>query len=229
VRLVALTLLCFASALSAQVRPVPGGGDGRLQTVMYNPEQVVQLSVAEGFQLMVVFGSGEHIETIAVGDSNAWQVTANKRGDYFFVKSVGAVRMSNLTVVTDARIYSFELVSGYGGSDQPYLVRFVYPQALAAVATAAPARPGARYRVAGARQIRPSSIVADGDRASIAWPADLALPAVFRVDDDGQETLVNGEMRDGQFVVAGVPDKFVFRLGQLTATATRIVDRKGRR
>jgi type IV secretion system protein VirB9 len=75
-------LLLIGGPLSAQVRPVAGSGDPRLQTIDYNPDQIVQLGVASGYQLMVSFAPGERVETIAVGDSSAWQVTTNKRGDF---------------------------------------------------------------------------------------------------------------------------------------------------
>jgi type IV secretion system protein VirB9 len=86
-RFAPLLLLLLAHGAQAQIRPSPGGGDPRLQTVPYDANQVVQLPVATGYQLMVAFDAGEHIETMAVGDSAGWQVSANKRGDFMFVKS----------------------------------------------------------------------------------------------------------------------------------------------
>ena len=207
----------------AQVRPQPGPGDPRLQTIAYDPDQVVQLALPTGYQLMVGFAPGERVETIAVGDSAAWQVTANKRGDYLFVKCVQTGGDSNMTVVTDARVYSFELVRAFGpASDMPYAVRFTYPQAPQAVAAgpSAIATP-ARYRLSGSRAIRPGAIDVDGTNLVLSWPANVTLPAVFRIDEDGQETLVNGEMRDGRFVIAGLPAKLIFRLDRLVATAVR--------
>lgn len=222
-RAFALALMLFAQPVQAQVRAEPGAGDPRLQTIAYDPDQVVQLPVASGYQLMVAFGSGEHIETIAVGDSGAWQVTANKRGDYLFVKKLEASRATNLTVVTDARIYSFELVDASGdGAQLPFVVRFLYPDAAKEVAVVPPDRPTYRYRFEGVRALRPKSISMGVDRIGIEWPSDVALPAVFRVDDDGEETLVNGEMQDGRFVVEGLPKKLVFRLDLLRASAVRV-------
>jgi type IV secretion system protein VirB9 len=226
--LVLLCALCV-QPLAAQVRPMPGEGDPRLQTVMYDPTQIVQLALATGYQLMVSFAPGEHIETIAVGDSAAWQVTANKRGDYLFVKSVQAGDNSNLTVVTDARVYLFELVRSYGGGDQPYAVRFSYPEA-PKPALAVPTDPATyRYRLSGAKAIRPSAIGEEGQTTVLEWPAKAALPAVFRIDDDGEETLVNGEMRDGRFVIEGLPNRLIFRLDRVMAAAVRTPVRGSRR
>jgi type IV secretion system protein VirB9 len=216
--------LCLSSSEGrAQVRPAPGEGDPRLQSIAYDPNQIVQLSVAQGYQLMVSFAPGEHIETIAVGDSAAWQVTANKRGDYLFIKSVQSADNSNLTVVTDARVYTFDLVRAFGaGGDLPYAVRFTYPAPPQLSAAPPMDQNSYRYRVSGSRTIRPSALGNDGSTTIIEWPDKVAIPAIFRIDDDGQETLVNSEMQDGRFVIEGIQNRLVFRLDRLTARAERV-------
>jgi type IV secretion system protein VirB9 len=225
-RVLWLMLLVSASAY-AQIRPVPTGGDPRLQSVAYDDKQVVQLDVGDTKQLMVAFAPGERIETIAVGDSSAWQVTAGKRGDFLFVKNTRASGMTNMTVVTDARTYSFELVpSGSYGGETPYIVRFTYGAAEQQVASES-AQPITRYRytIAGPKALRPSRIDVDGNRVLISWPDATDLPAVFAVDQ-GVESLVNGEMQNGQFVVIGTPERLVFRLDRAVASAKRRVLRR---
>jgi len=220
-RLIAALSLMIATPAMAQLNATPGPGDRRLQTIVYSPEQVVQLPVADGFQLMVSFAAGERIETIAVGDASGWQVNANKRGDYFFVKSSGMARQTNLTVVTDARAYHFILnpVQNDIGS-AAFAVRFVYPD-LATSATAPTAQVRYRYVQQGARALRPSKIVEDGVRTILTWPKNVPFPATYRVDDDGGETLANSVIENGNVVLDGVPQKLIFRLDQLTATAIR--------
>ena len=218
-----LLLLASASPLFGQVRPIPGTGDPRLQTIAYNADQIVELSVASGYQLMVRFAPGERIETIAVGDSGAWQVTANKRGDYLFVKAIGEGRATNMTVVTDARVYAFELTQGTSfGGDQAFSVRFTYPEETAQARSEKDSATNYRYRLSGARALRPSLITQKGQTLVIEWPESAALPAIFKIEEDGQETLVNGEMKDGAFRVMGLPKKLVFRLDRGVATATRV-------
>jgi type IV secretion system protein VirB9 len=225
-RWLAACLLLVASSGAAQIRPMPGDGDPRLQTVAYDPDQIVQLAVASGFQLMVGFGEGERIETIAVGDSATWQVTANKRGDHLFVKSVQDGNSSNLTVVTNARTYIFELVrAGSYSGDAAYVVRFTYPRDEKVVAEAPASNAILRYKLRGDRSIRPSLVdIAEG-QTLLEWPAEANLPAIFRIDDDGAETLINGEMIEGQFVVEGTPKALVFRLDKKVARAVRIAQK----
>ncbi len=222
----ALLLSCAPVAAQAPLAAI----DPRLQTVLYDPDRIVQLSVSSGYQLMVAFSSGERIETIAVGDSSAWQVTGNKRGDALFIKAIQPSGGTNLTVVTDARVYAFDLVSSAG--DAPYIVRFTYPATQAEpLAQAIDPVPANRYRIEGARAIRPRSITVEGERIALEWPMRAALPAIYRIDEDGAETLVNSAMVGGRMIVDGAPIKLVFRLDRQLATATRMpvrVRRTGR-
>jgi type IV secretion system protein VirB9 len=223
-----LVLFCLlvATPAAAQVRPSPSDGDRRIQTVRYDPDQVVTLEAAPGYQLSVALLGGERIETIAVGDSNAWQLSASKRGDFLFVKCLAPVT-TNATVVTDARAYSFELVAGYG-SDAAYIVRFVSGEPSQVAVTLPAAPPAYQYRLSGTNAIRPSRVTVDGTRTVLEWPAGRALPAVFRIDEDRAETLVNSIIEDGKIVVDGTPKKLVFRLDHHVAFATRAIPRRGR-
>lgn len=216
-------ILVALSALpaAAQNYPLPGEGDPQIQTVTYDPVRIIRLSVAPGFQTMVELAAGEVIQTIGVGDSSAWQVAPSKRGDFFFIKNVGAAAMTNMTVVTAGRVYNFELMpasSSYGAVGA-YHVRLVYPGRSPAV-EAEDSEPRFEYRLSGARAIRPTDVYQEGNRTIIEWPQETALPAIFALEND-HEALVNGEMQDGRFVIVGTPAKLVFRLDQKTAYATR--------
>ncbi len=219
-------LLLVAAPLAAQVRPQPApGGDPRVQSVEYRQDQVVSLEVAPGYQLMLEFAPDERIESVAVGDSGAWQVTPNRAGDRVFVKALQAMP-SNLTVVTSARLYTFELNPLFSGSgSMAYVVRFTYPGAAEESADAEPAAVAGRYRLSGARALRPSRISDDGTHTYIEWPRESTLPAVYSLDERGQESLVNGMMRDDLFVIDAVVPRLVFRIDRDVARAERVVER----
>jgi type IV secretion system protein VirB9 len=218
-----LAAAALASApLAAQVRPQPvAGGDARFQTVTYAPNQVVLLEGAPGYQITLELSPDERAETIALGDSSAWQVTPNKRGDLLFIKATSGAS-TNMTVITNVRTYNFDL-SGGSPSSMAYTVRFLYPP---------PPTPAeedlgddaseGRYRLGGDKALRPSEISDDGTHTYIRWPRDRALPAVYALTDGGQEMLVNGMMRDDDlFVVDSIQRKLVFRIDGNVATATR--------
>ena len=223
----AFLALLLAAPLTAQVRPQAiAGGDPRVQTVEYKQDQVISLDVAPGYQLMLEFAPDERIESVAVGDSGAWQVTPNRAGDRVFVKALASLP-SNLTVVTSARLYTFDLNPLFGPSgDMAYVVRFTYPGATESLADAEPAAIAGRYRLSGARALRPSRISDDGQHTYIEWPRDRALPAVYALDERGRENLVNGMMRDDLFVIDAVVPRLVFRIDRDVARAERVAERQ---
>lgn len=223
-RWAALLMLLGAPGATAQVRPQPGPGDPRVQTVTFAPDQVVQLQAAPGYQITVALNPDERIESIALGDGGAWQASANKRGDYLFVKPLSAGVTTNMVVITDVRMYAFELVPAYGPMENlPFAVRFTYPESAPVAAEAeTPTASAGRYRLTGDKLLRPSAMADDGVRTQIEWPASASLPAIYAIGDDGIEVLATGQVRDGRIVVDRIARKFVFRQDKRAATAIRM-------
>jgi type IV secretion system protein VirB9 len=215
---------------AAQVRPQPGAGDRRLQSIDYAADQVFILEVAVGYQLTVELAPDEQIENVAVGDSSAWQVTANRRGDRLFIKPLQSGVTTNMTVITNSRLYAIDLVPLPGPSpEMAYTVRFRYPEPGEDAAQAEAEAPvEGRYRVSGARGLQPSRIGDDGRHTYIEWPADRAIPAVYGIDAQGRETLVNGMMRDDVYVIDSVMPRLIFRIDRETARAVRVQPRRQR-
>lgn len=207
---------------AAQVRPqAEPGGDARIQSVPYVPNQVVLLEGSPGYQVTLELSPDERAENVAIGDSSSWQVTANRRGDLLFIKALIGGVSTNMTVITNVRTYNFELVP-VSSTAMAYSVRFHYPPPPATEEELADPATEGRYRLGGARALRPSEISDDGVHTYIRWPRDRALPAVYAVSDSGQETLVNGMMRaDDLFVIDSISRKLVFRIDGDVATATR--------
>jgi type IV secretion system protein VirB9 len=220
---VAAAALAVAPAW-AQVRPTPGPGDPHIQFVEYSPDHVIVLEGAPGYQVTLELSPDEQVQSVAVGDSGAWQVTANRNGDHLFVKAIMAGVSTNMTVVSDVRLYNFELRPMASTGRIPYTVRFRYPAIERAAVDYAPSAMGeGLYRLRGKQKLRPSEISDDGTRTYIRWPRDRSLPAVYAVSDTGQEMLVNGLMReDDVFVIDSVAPKLVFRIDRQVATATRL-------
>ena len=76
-RRLALALALLAAPAQAEITPRPGEGDPHLQSVGYDPAEVVALHVTAGFALTVQFAPDERIETVTVGDPGLWTVQAN--------------------------------------------------------------------------------------------------------------------------------------------------------
>lgn len=230
----AIILLASASLAplaDAQVHSMPGMGDQRLRTIEYQADQVVELEVASGYQLSIELAPDERIESVAVGDSASWIVTTNQRGSHLFLKPVMADANTNMTVITDSRIYLFDLRAlASAPPDMAYNVRFVFaadgpPRA---TDTSAPVELHGTYRLGGDRRLRPSQIGDDGKQTFIEWPPSAALPAVYAVDERGEERLANGAMREGLYVVDSVSPRLIFRIDRRAARATRMVPKARR-
>jgi len=132
-----------ASPALAEKQPQPGPADARIRTVVYNPRDVVKVLGHYGYQTLIQFADYEQIENISIGDSLAWQVVPNERGNLLFVKPVEQNAQTNLTVVTSTpsttnatgvaqRVYVFSLdAHGKDEHTNPsftWTVKFRYPE-----------------------------------------------------------------------------------------------------
>jgi len=218
-------MFACAAALG-DVRPRPSAQDPRLQTVTYDAGQVVQLQGTPGYQTTILLSPGEQVQNVSIGDSNMWQVNVDRAGDHLFIKPTQAGAPTNMTVITNVRIYNFELVSlAFPTPEIAYTVQFTYPSARSEadpLKNLAAARRASRYRIGGDPVLRPSSVSDDGERTYVNWPADRPIPATFQIGDDGTERLANGGMRGAEFVIDGVTAKLVFRIDGKSAFALRL-------
>lgn len=226
-----VTLILAASALAlaapalAQMSATPSV-DPHIHIIPFDPQKVITLQVAQGFVLTVELAPDERIESVAVGNSAAWQVTPNKNADHLFIKPLPSAVTTDLTVVTGARSYSFELQPLYGpDATMAYIVRLsnAAPQLTPAAAAAALAdRPlQTKYSFGGSHRLRPVRMRDDGRATYIDYGPKTVVGAIYVVDAEAHEALVNGGFRKGEYVVDQIADSFIFRLGKSEATATR--------
>ncbi|WP_234178888.1 TrbG/VirB9 family P-type conjugative transfer protein [Sphingopyxis sp. NFH-91] len=226
-RLVFLGSAFIGLPAAAQVQPAPNpGGDQRMQTVDYHRYQVVEVRGAPGYQTLIALAPDERIQNVAVGDSGAWQVAASQSGNMLFVRPAQEGVATNMTVITSARFYAFDLVPTYG--TPPYEIRFRYPAEpdSGGAAGAAMGEPVGQYRLSGTKTLWPARMSDDGAKTFIEWPAELPLPAVFFIDDYGRERLANGNMRAGHYVLDGVHRELLFRIDRKTARAKRYIPKE---
>lgn len=211
--------------------------DQRITERLYQASEVVRIDGRTKVQATIQFAPDEQIENVAIGDSEAWQVTPNKRANLLFVKPLTPNAATNMTVVTDRRTYLFDLVAS-PRSRPLYVLRFTYPKddarevpALAAASSAELAAAAQPERVVadpaslnfawegkGDRKLLPSRTYDDGSATYLAWPAGSPVPAILAKDGAGTEGPVNFSVRDGVIVVDGVPRELVLRSGKQVAT-----------
>ena len=233
------SLLCAGAVLCGLASPVLGATDPRLVTRTYNPDEVVRIDGKPGVQAAITFDEGEQIENVAIGDSNSWQVTPNKRANALFVKPLAANARSNMTVITDRHTYYFDLVAS--AKAQPlYVLRFAYPDqrkdagvsvpaglsgeeaALAAGATPTdPAALNFGWTRKGKANLMPARIYDDGASVFVSWNAGEPVPAILIKDASGADGPVNYAVRGDVIVIEGLPQQIVLRSGRDVATLDR--------
>lgn len=227
----------FALAMLASAAPAAAAPDARLASRLYSADEVVRIDGRAGVQATIAFAEGEQIENVAIGDSNSWQVTPNKRANLLFVKPLAPSARTNLTVVTDRRSYFFDLVASPAARPL-YLLRFTYPpepksnqpQPLAPALTAQEARvaTGERpvdpaqlnyaWHAKGKAKLLPARVYDDGSATYLAWAAGTPVPAILIRNDQGEEGPVNFAVRDDVIAIDGVPALIVLRSGKDSAT-----------
>lgn len=204
--------------------------DARLVETRYDEGRVYRVEGKPKVQATIRFGEDETIENVAIGDSNAWQVTPNKRANLLFVKPLMARVSTNMTVVTDKRTYLFDLVAS--PSAQPlYVLSFKYPDApkpksdpAAQLAQTAPATESAAavdpallnfaWTKSGDKKLLPENVFDDGEAVFLSWPEGRAVPAILVTNSEGTEGPVNFSVRGTTIVIDGVPAQLVLRAGK---------------
>ncbi len=219
-RLLPLVLL----ALTAAERPQPGPRDPHIQTVFYNPDEVVRLTGALGWQIMIEFGPDERIENVSIGDALAWQVTPNKRARNLFLKPLIRGASTNMTVVTDQRRYAFALDTGPRAAGTPWVVRFDYPRPVVTTVAELPPPPepprNFAYAVAGDPGLLPHRVWDDGRATYFEFAPETAMPAIYAGGPGKDETLVNSAVRGRVMIVHQTAGRFTLREGKRFATVS---------
>ncbi|WP_053999684.1 TrbG/VirB9 family P-type conjugative transfer protein [Ahrensia marina] len=222
-KIVAATLgLLLASSISglAEQRPAPLPADGRIKQFVYNENTVYRLDMHTNFISTVQFGKNEVVESIQVGDSASWQIIRLKRGDVISIKPLNVDAVTNMTVYTDRRVYSFELRAhrGKAGHRQNHNFRttFKYPTPVVSEYGAASGSKRGRnfdYHIAGSAEFAPIEVFDNGKQTFFTFPENGPLPGIFKVGKGGKEYIVNSRTSGRQIIVDGVEKDWTVRIG----------------
>lgn len=218
--------VAFPSFALQEPRPI--ATDHRIQTVRYDPNEVFKFTSHYGFQSSIEFEVDEEINTVSLGDSLAWMVTpSNNR---LFIKPIEQNALTNMTVVTNKRTYHFELhaeeTNNIRSDQMVFVMRFDYPASdLANIELFSPEDDipdiyenpedyNFDYSYRGSELIAPIRIFDDGEFTYLEFrDINADLPAIFDVDIDGNESLVNFRKRGDYVVVERVSNVLTLRHG----------------
>lgn len=229
--------LCIASPAMAGKSPRPGSADARVKNITYHDSDVYRVTAHYGFSTVIEFNHSEEIETISLGDSSAWQTIKPSRGNLLFIKPLEQNANTNMTVVTNERIYTFELTArsaqSHKSKNLSFRVKFIYPEILDmqlanigksknngfnpkefTPSTVAPENWNLKYSYAGSRRLRPTRAFDDGAFTYLQFSKTGKTPAVFSVDEEGNEAIVNYSMRGKYLVVESLARQFTLRDGK---------------
>lgn len=244
----ALIVAAASPALALDV-PAAGRYDTRVRVVNYNPMQVYRvLGVLRSVQ-QVVFSADEEVLNVAVGDTVGWE-TAAVRNVLFLkpVDPHPPTNMLVTTVRGngETRNYSFELHTSKGdqaaGSEAYFQVKFAYPiddanrrraeakvRADAAEQTAIgkmlddDAFHGSRsyaYSAQGSIALQPSHIWDNGKVTYLRFPANMDVPSIFVVNEDGTEAVAQVDTRGDTIVLHQIARQIRLRKGGVVLCIT---------
>jgi type IV secretion system protein VirB9 len=100
-------VLAFSSPAFAVSPKTNSPYDYRIKTVVYNAADTVQLNAVTGIQIHIKVAPGEKYVTHAFGDDAAWEFS--HKLNHFFIRPKAELSDTNLTIVTDRRVYNILL------------------------------------------------------------------------------------------------------------------------
>jgi len=217
--------MLFVGTTQAAITPLHSANDPRIRIVEYVPDQVVTLKATLGYVVTVMFGEGERIENVSIGDSLGWQVTPNRKANLLFLKPVELSPATNMTVVTNLRTYTLDLqVRRKTRGDERsviFALKFDYPAPVLAmlepVEAPKPPEPpkdlNKAYSYKGSGAGLPLRVFDDGSATYFEFAENTEYPAIFAVDEDHEEATVNVSQRDGLLVIDRLASAFILRRG----------------
>ncbi len=133
------------------------------------------------------FGQGETFQAVIVGDTESFQVDPIPEiGNILTIKPHVAKARTNMTVVTNRRTYSFDLVENAIVGAEFFEVRFDYPQDRRAsasqsfVSKGAPAVRNASYKRAGDGDFAPARSMTTAVTPTSSFPRPPGSPRSSR-------------------------------------------------
>jgi type IV secretion system protein VirB9 len=221
----ALTAMASASQMPRYL-----GTEKKFRSYVYNPNEVYRYMGHYTYQGFIEFEEGEAVNTISMGDPSLWLF--EHLGNRLFLKPVGEDHSeTNMTVITNKRVYHFELYAkeakGISDKDLIFVAKFSYPDEkdknIVSFPRVTPSdEPDMRdlssynfnYQFTGDQTIAPIKVFDNGEFTYFQFTAKNAeVPAIFAVDAQGFESLINFRSAGSYIIVERVSAQFTLRNG----------------
>jgi len=222
-------LFGFAESSQAVQFPRYLGNEKKFRAYIYNPNDVYRYIGHYNYQGFIEFGENETISTISMGDTSLWLF--EYLGNRLFLKPVAQNADTNMTIITNEKVYHFELTAkiatGIDDKDLIFVVKFIYPDEQDKNILQFPKKPESdepdmrnlalynfNYEFTGEPGIAPVKVFDDGTFTYMQFSqANPEVPAIFSVDSAGFEELVNFRVAGNYIVVERVSSQFTLRNG----------------
>jgi type IV secretion system protein VirB9 len=222
---VPLVLVALIGQAQAESTPSPGLLDSRIRTARYSADEVYRLTGFVGYQTDLEFEAGETFVGLGAGDIEGISFVAE--GNHLFLKPKAAKVGTNLTLITSRRTYQvdYSAVATHPDASEPvtYVLRFTYPQVAKDGGDAAGKALDADthrsrnidYWFCGDASLRPTAASDDGVHTRLTFAARAEQPAIFILNEDGSESLLNYSMDEGDVILHRVARRLILRRGSL--------------
>lgn len=237
--LAALTMAVFMpiSAHADLQESVPKSGDKRLRTYSYGPDQVYIFRGHYKYQSRIDLDPKESIQNISIGDSTRWMI--QQVGYRIFLKPIEKDATTNMTIITNKRIYNFELYAEEAKDIRSdglvFSASFVYGDEgdnsdqgsffqMASSKKEVPdqkdilkerAKYNFNYKLTGSKEVAPIEVFDDGEFTYMKFnDINADIPAAFQVVPGGDEALINYRKSGDYIVIEMVTSQFTLRFGR---------------
>jgi type IV secretion system protein VirB9 len=229
-RAIAAVLVCFSPQCAlGETVPLRGIADSRVRTAIYDGSDVYRLRGYVGYEIDLEFEAGEYFVGIGAGDIEG--VSFVSQDNHLFIKPKAQKVATNLTVITTRRPYQFSYTASAlrpqdGDADVIFAVRFSYPSnnsdiIAEGVSSQLDRSSNARarnldYGYCGNSSVKPVAAEDDGVHTRLRFAVKTEQPAIFVLNDDNSESLLNFSMDGEDVVVHRVVRRLIVRRGRLT-------------
>lgn len=232
-RILFLLISALISVESSAIRESrPTAIDSRIRVLVYSPDDVFKFTGYYGYQASIELAKDEEIVSISMGDTTAWQIVP--AGFRLFIKPMEEDATTNMTLITNKRTYFFELYAEEADNirdpDMVFNVRFIYPDeeqedtirtfhaSTSDPDLTHPEKYNFNYSLSGNEDIAPVKLYDDGEYTYIQFrDKNVEVPAIFAVDEDLRESMLNYHMSQSSknlIIVEQVFPKLSMRLGK---------------
>lgn len=189
--------------------------DARIRTETYDPNRVYDVFTAIGRASLIQLEADESLlqspgSVLGIGDSEAWNLGV--RGNHIVLKPSQKMPRTNIVVATNKRVYTFDLRAAKTPANTTYVLKFYYPDSVAAKADAEAKAEAKRENLTSAAKaekiaintdyvwrgeneaLKPTAAYDDGRFTRLVYDHAGELPLFFKVLPDGTEALLNSNV-----------------------------------